>query len=661
MKRGPAINDDHVHDRKKIKTFSPQKETKQKFEKKTSSKIKNSIEKGKKIKIKAEQGTLSLKQKKLTVSPKNGLSGKQKIKNSIKDNLLKKAQFTKDLATGKQKTKIKGEFPTDKDGKPLWNKVKSEKKKLKETRKAHRTGEEQYQISVKAKAIWEKLRGKNHTDEKKEALVNELFMLLKGQTPNIVFSHDMARVIQWMLKLGSPAIRSSLCEDLSSNTVAYLQSRYSSFCVKRALKYASKADRSLLIQSCNGHFLKLFSHLCASPVIELMYAEYASAAQRRQIHREMYGEMHALVAPEITSIQNIPKNMRPSILTATKSNLTKLLLKKQLFKYTLLQTLLQDFLASCSEQDRNEILELIQGDVLEFLNTKEGSRVALQVVWHGTNKVKKVIVKALKGKVKETACSEVGHILLLALFDCVDDTVLVKKALLPEVVSEAVELAKNEWGRKVILYLVAHRDPAYFHPQQIEVLAKGDAIGKGKKDPKVREQEMLEAVSSPLLSQIAADPATWLGESSIAMVTLAIIKSAKGDNASKEVFERLVDYIMDPDSSVEVNDRKIHVIEDSALHLVFKKLIQQHSQQMEADKTQGTFPKVLVSRLTGKELNFMMQFNRGCFLLVLMFELKCKEINNVLKKKITEPMKKYLQKQETTGSKILLKKLNEVK
>jgi hypothetical protein len=41
--------------------------------------------------------------------------------------------------------------------------------------------------------------------------------------------------------------------------------------------------------------------------------------------------------------------------------------------------------------------------------------------------MKKVIVKALKGKVKEVACSETGHVLLLALFDSIDDTVLVKK------------------------------------------------------------------------------------------------------------------------------------------------------------------------------------------------------------------------------------------
>jgi len=645
---------------KKLKSFSPQKETKQKYEKKNSLN-KTSIKKNKRTPVKNNNqstGEIQISKSNIT-SVKKEPTEKPKIKKAIKENLSKKTSFKKKALFNKKATKANEEYPTDKNGKPQWAKVKSEKKKLKETRKVHRSGEEQYQLSVKAKKIWERLRKKKIKVEEKEALVNELFMLLKGQIPNVVQCHDMARVIQWMLKLGSSDIRSSICEALSSNIVHYLQSKYSSFCIKRALKYGSKADRNTLIQACYGHFYKLFSHLFGSPVVELMYSVYASADQRKQIHREMYGDMHSLVAADISSIQNIPDDIKPAILAATKTNLTKLLTKKKLLKYSLLQSLLHDFLDSCSEQDRNEVLELIQGDVVEFLTTKEGSKVALRLVWLGTNKVKKVVVKTLKGKVKEIACTEAGHILLLALLDCVDDTVLVRKALIPEVLNEAADLAQNEWGRKVILYLVAHRDPAYFHPQQVEVLAKGDSISGRKKDTKVREQEMLEAVSGPLLEKIAEDPATWLGGSSIAMVSLAIMKSGKGE-ALKAVFKKLVDYMMDPDSSVEVNDRKVHVIEDSALHMVFKKLIHQHAQLVEKDKSAETFPKVLTSRLTDKELNFMIQFNRGCFILVLLIELKCAEITKALKKKITEPMKKFLQKQETTGSKILLKKLSQV-
>jgi len=48
-------------------------------------------------------------------------------------------------------------------------------------------------------------------------------------------------------------------------------------------------------------------------------------------------------------------------------------------------------------------------------------------VWCLISQVKKQIMKSLKGHVMDFAKSEHGHLILLALFDTVDDTVLLKK------------------------------------------------------------------------------------------------------------------------------------------------------------------------------------------------------------------------------------------
>lgn len=96
--------------------------------------------------------------------------------------------------------------------------------------------------------------------------------LMRSEKPNcitlpisfsqVVHSHDMARVVQWMLKLGSASVRTSICEALCTNKalVTTLQSRYASFCVRRAMHYGSDTDRNILIQNCKGHFLKLLNH-----------------------------------------------------------------------------------------------------------------------------------------------------------------------------------------------------------------------------------------------------------------------------------------------------------------------------------------------------------------------------------------------------------------
>lgn len=66
-------------------------------------------------------------------------------------------------------------------------------------------------------------------------------------------------------------------------------------------------------------------------------------------------------------------------------------------------------------------------------------------------------MKALKEHVVELAKHEKGYCTIITLLDAVDDTVLLNKIILGEVMKHASELALNEWGRKVscdVFYLI---------------------------------------------------------------------------------------------------------------------------------------------------------------------------------------------------------------
>lgn len=97
---------------------------------------------------------------------------------------------------------------------------------------------------------------------------------------------------------------------------------------------------------------------------------------------------------------------------------------------------------------------------------------------------------------------EFGHLVLLAVFDCVDDTRLVKQAVLSvglpgvrqlleadwppalrlsspvlclqEVLSSVDEVINNKYGKKVLLYLLSPRDPAHLLPEVVQLLERGD-------------------------------------------------------------------------------------------------------------------------------------------------------------------------------------------
>lgn len=323
---------------------------------------------------------------------------------------------------------------------------------------------------------------------------------------------------------------------------------------------------------------------------------------------------------------------------------------------TLLHSVMLDFLRHCSENDRKEMLENLNPHLSELQNSKNGINIATLVVQNGTNKIKKNAVKSIKGHVKEIATSEHGYLLLMAIFDHVDDTVLVRKALIPELLADVVDIARNEYGRKVLLYIVAHKDPLFFHLKHIKTVEECVSSGTCKKDAAVKEKELLESVSSPLLEKIANDPVTWIGNPDLAMVSLAVLKSGSGDELT-QALNNVADYACDKKSQVNYNNRMYHVVEHSTLHMVFKKLIQHDKQNLEKGLSRPTFSLAFVSNLTNGRLRNLLELNRGCFLLIGILEAGDKEAINLLKSKFTKEAENVLERQETTGAQVLIKKL----
>lgn len=64
-------------------------------------------------------------------------------------------------------------------------------------------------------------------------------------------------------------------------------------------------------------------------------------------------------------------------------------------------------------------------------------------------------MKALKEHVLSLSKHEHGHTVIIALLDATDDTVLLNKAILSQLLEKAQDLACDEWGRKVsVLYSI---------------------------------------------------------------------------------------------------------------------------------------------------------------------------------------------------------------
>ncbi|KAL2722427.1 hypothetical protein V1478_009290 [Vespula squamosa] len=585
----------------------------------------------------------------------NNLKKKKKVKfekpllkNSLKIHQkdLKRNNNLKDLKNKKDVTKD-NILATQKED---WQNFKKKKKDLKEKRKERRLTDV-YEISIRAKKISEKLRRTDCTLEEKKKLSQELHELLKSHYNKIIFTHDISRIVQWILKYCELDIQNAVFDELKPSIVAMTQSKYAKNCVKILLKYGTAILRKNIISEWYGNIVNLMSNIISAPLIELTYSTWATNEDKINFKQEFYGDIYKKAKDRKVKILSDAfenaEGMKSAILSAVKTNVIRILNKK-FINSVLLQTIIWEYLTNCSNVDRSEMIVMLRNLIVELSSTKVGTKVAMLCIWHGTNKDRKIIMKALKENIKSIAMSEHGYMMLLALIDSVDDTVLMKKIILSEIQKDLTEIVLNEYGKHVILYLVARRDPHYFPPSIVEYLSQGDSNETSKKPADIREKELREAVTDSYLESIASETTKWLSKGSVLMVTLAILKIGSGEKL-KCVFKAIASFLTNTESEHDL-------IEHPGLHMMLKKLIQ-NDKNLEA-KGETTFGAILIDYLTKNILKQWIRFNRGCFLLILLIENETETIISNLILKL-QAVLQNIKKEQTPGASILLKKLKE--
>ena len=91
------------------------------------------------------------------------------------------------------------------------------------------------------------------------------------------------------------------------------------------------------------------------------------------------------------------------------------------------------------------------------------------------------------------------------------------------------ELCENQFGRRVVLYLLAPRSPQHFSPQFVSLLSPGDENSQSKKPAIVRRKELLEPLTASLLDLATNKVVEWAQCNSHAPLLLEIIIVAQGE------------------------------------------------------------------------------------------------------------------------------------
>ncbi|KAM6329457.1 pumilio homolog 3 isoform 1-T7 [Alca torda] len=553
-----------------------------------------------------------------------------------------------------------------------WSDLKKKRKELKQTRQLK--NKRNYDIIVKSKQIWETVRRKKCDKETRAKLMNELQKLLRGKIKSLAFAHDSTRVIQCFIQYGNEKQRQETFEELKDSLVELSKSKYSRNIVKKFLMYGTKPQVAEIIKSFKGHVKKMLRHAEASAVVEYAYNDKAVLEQRNMMTEELYGNTFQVyktpVVPTLDKVLETQPEKREAILDEMKQILTPMAQKEAVIKHSLVHKVFLEFFTHALPKQRSEMIEAIREAVIYLAHTHDGARVAMHCLWHGTPKDRKVIVKTMKTYIEKIATGEFSHLVLLAAFDCIDDTKLMKQLIISAVVAAQVlmctplkvsmeinaslpSIVNNKYGKKVLLYLLSPRDPAHFVPEIITLLQQGDGNAYSKKNTELRRRELLEAISSPLLEYLKEHTQEVVLDKATFVLVADILRTALGDiQPALDAIANLAAEELVPGG----RDGQLHIAEHPAGHLVLKWLIEQDEKLRESGK-EVCFGRTLVERVGIENMKSWAEVNRGAIILCCLLRSADQKVANTVKKGLKKLVPKLKQNKNVKGIEALLEKL----
>ncbi|KAG6551989.1 hypothetical protein Mapa_006295 [Marchantia paleacea] len=350
------------------------------------------------------------------------------------------------------------------------------RKELAELRKSLRRPN--YSLEKEVKRMWERLRQRDLEKEERTKMVTITLTKMKGKLMEMSTSHVTSRVVQSCVKHCTKPERDLVFEELRPHILTLTKEPYAYHIVLRMLDHATKPQLLHILSTLHGNVVSLLRHPVGSAVVEHAY-HLASGHQRRELVSEFYspefrlfkgvsvteldGGLKDLMAKEPASKQNtMVEHMMMSL---------QPILEKGIVDHSITHRALGEYLTVCKRSMVEDVVKSLTGPLLlRMIHTRDGARIAVTCINMSTAKERKLIIKSMKGHVKKIACDEHSSAVLMAIFDLVDDTTLVSKVIISELLTDLKETISHKYGRRFVLHLLAPGESRYFPVDLVNLL-----------------------------------------------------------------------------------------------------------------------------------------------------------------------------------------------
>jgi pumilio family protein 6 len=282
--------------------------------------------------------------------------------------------------------------------------------------------------------------------------------------------------VQAVLKHGTPEQSAKIMREVKPQMALLAKSLYGNFLVRKLIDSTDKKEVSTLVNALKGQIARLARHPVGSQIVEALY-HAASSKDKKAMTFEFYGPefVHFGAAEDVNSLREAlllkPVAQRRGMLRHI--NVTMIpVLEKGLVSSSVVHRVLAEYLSVGGPSTKAEAAgSIAAAGMLRMMHTKEGASAVNMMLAHSGAKQRKGVVKALKGQIARVSQDDYAHVVIAALFDCVDDTQLLSKGVVNELKQEGLEeVASHKNARRVLLHILNPRSTRYFPPHLLECI-----------------------------------------------------------------------------------------------------------------------------------------------------------------------------------------------
>ncbi|KAK6265341.1 hypothetical protein QUC31_016178 [Theobroma cacao] len=376
-------------------------------------------------------------------------------------------------------------------------------KELAEARKKKR--KPHYTLEQELASLWEKMRRRNIAKEDRSKLITEALQKMKGKISEIAGSHVSSRVLQTCVKYCSQTERDAVFAELRPHLLTLSCNAYAVHLVKKMLDTASKTQLAGVISSLRGHVASLLRHMVGSVVIEHAY-QLGNATQKQELLMELYSTELQLFK-DLASIKEsrlmdvISKlGLQKSSVLRHMNSVIQPILEKGIVDHSMIHRVLLEYLSIADQSSAADLIQQLSGPLLvRMIHTRDGSKIGMLCVKHGSAKERKKIIKGMKGHISKIAHDQCGCMVLICIVSMVDDTKLITKIVIRELQTTLKELVLDKSGRRLLLQLLHPNCSRYLSPDDLaslnlsvpslsiknELEVKSEAISRDEESSKV--------------------------------------------------------------------------------------------------------------------------------------------------------------------------------